>query len=259
MGRKATPWWWEARKAYYATIKGVRHRLGTVLRQAESKLKRLEGEPREQAVPSDSVALILDAFIDWTEENRAAKTARGYKDFCQSFIDYCGKMPVSKLKREHVEKWLTSRKTWNSTTKRNAITALQRGLNWAVNNLDLERNPIHGMEKPEAKKRTSVVTLGEFKAILRHTSDRAFRWLLEFCWDVGTRPQEVKGLEARHVDLEKRRCILPADEAKGKRASPLAGRVCWRCPAGRALGHRRRYGERTDGFSQAHMGHYVGL
>ena len=60
-------------------------------------------------------------------------------------------MVTSDLNPGHVTAWLNSQRTWNSTTKRNAITALQRGFNWAVKNRGLDRNPIRGMEKPEAK------------------------------------------------------------------------------------------------------------
>ena len=35
------------------------------------------------------------------------------------------------LNPAYVTNWLATHKGWNSTTKRNAITALQRGFNWA--------------------------------------------------------------------------------------------------------------------------------
>jgi len=221
MGRTPKPWWREDRQAYYANVRGVCHKLGTSLKQANQVLKDLLRQPETKPVCSDSVAVILDDFLEWTEQNRSPKTYRGYKDFLQSFMDTYPRLRTQELNAGHVTVWLNDRKTWNSTTKRNAITALQRGLNWAVKNRGLERNPIHGMEKPKAKTRTETLTLVEFKTILRHTPDREFRWLLEFCWDCGCRPQEAKGLRAEWIDLEKRRCVIPGDEGKGGRTRAI--------------------------------------
>ncbi len=217
MGRTASPWWWEERKGYYAFVRGSRKRLGTNLREAKDELKRLLSEPKTARVNSDHVSAILDNFLTWIEENRSPKTFRGYKDFIQSFITVHPRLTAGELTTAHVTNWLQAMKTWNSTTRRNAITALQRGLNWAVKNAGLDRNPIRGMEKPEAKRRTAVVTFAEFKTLLKNIPDREFRDLLLFCWDCGCRPQEAKRLEDRHVDLDRRRCVIPADEAKGKR------------------------------------------
>lgn len=217
MGRTPKPWWREQTKAYYAMVGGVQHRLGTSLKEASARLKELLREPPESRVPSDSLAAVLDDFLTWTQENRAPKTYRGYKDFCQSFIDLYGTLPVSDIDASHVTAWLTTRKTWNSTTKHDAVTCLKRAFNWAIKNRGLKQNPIASMEKAEAKTRTEIVTLEEFKQILRAIPDREFRDLLRFCWETGCRPQEAKQLEARHVDLAKNRCIIPADEAKKKR------------------------------------------
>jgi len=121
-----------------------------------------------QPVQWGAVAAILDDFLTWTEENQAPKTFIQYNDFIQSFASKYGRMECGDLNPSHVTAWLTSHKGWNSTTKRNAITALQRGFNWAVKNRGLERNPIRGTEKPEAKRRTSIITPEEFAEILTH-------------------------------------------------------------------------------------------
>ena len=39
---------------------------------------------------------------------------------------------------------------------------------------------------------------------------------LGICWETGCRPQEVKAIEERHVQLAKHRVVFPASEAKGK-------------------------------------------
>ena len=86
-------------------------------------------------------------------------------------------MRVSALNTGHVTAWLNQKTTWNSTTKRNAIVAVQRGFNWAVKNRGLLRNPILGMEKPEAVKRTSVFTPEDFEKMLGAVKDQCFKEL----------------------------------------------------------------------------------
>jgi integrase len=43
-----------------------------------------------------------------------------------------------------------------------------------------------------------------------------FRDLLTVSYDCGARPFEIKDLQARHVDLDKRCAVIPAEEAKGR-------------------------------------------
>ena len=219
MGRKAEPWYWEARKGWYIYIGKVKTPLGKDRDEAYRRWHEIMAVPEEKRNPVDSgsVAAILDDFLTWTEENRAKKTYDRYRDFCQAFCEEYGRMRVVDLNTSHVTTWLNKHKTWNSTTKRNAITAVQRGFNWAVRNRGLDRNPVKGMEKPEAKRRTTVVSPAEFDDILSHVTDTPFRDLLIVSYDAGGRPQETKQLEARHVQLDKQRAVIPGEEAKGKR------------------------------------------
>ena len=246
MARKASPWYWQERNVWMVTIGGQRHNLGEHPKgsPAPAKSKRtgqwnapkaitdefhklMRGDRRVKS--SESVAAILDDFLTWTQENRASGTYERYKEFIQSFCREAGTIGVLSLTSSHVTTWLSKQKKWNSTTKRSAITALQRGFNWAVKNRGLDRNPIRGMEKPEAKKRTVVLSPEEFEEVLSHFQDRevttrsgkkkimhsAFYDLLVVSYDSGCRPREVKKLEARHVQLDKQRAVIPANEAKG--------------------------------------------
>ena len=77
------------------------------------------------------------------------------------------------------------------------------------------------MEKPEAKRRTTVITPEEFVAILAHVEDVPFRDLLLVSYDSGIRPQETKQLEARHLQIDKQRAVIPGEEAKGGRTRAI--------------------------------------
>ena len=219
MARPAKPWYWNARKIWCVYHKGERIPLGPDRAAAFLQYHEIMAHPEEkchpQPVDGEAVAVILDDFLTWTEENRAAETYGRYKRFIQSFVTKYGRIRAADLNPGHVTTWLNSQKRWNSTTKRNAITALQRGFNWAVKNRGLNRNPIRGMEKPEAKRRTGVVTAAEFDEVLKHVTDIPFRDLLIASYDSGSRPQEIKRLEARHLQIDKQRAVIPGEEVKG--------------------------------------------
>ena len=124
---------------------------------------------------------------------------------------------MSKLTSREVTEWVNKDKTWGPTTKRNAITAVVRGFSWACKNRGLKYNPITGMEKPQAESHSSTVTEEEFEKLLAAVPDQRFRDLLVVSFDSRAGPQEVKRLEARHVELELERAVLPTKEAKGKK------------------------------------------
>ncbi|MEM6362804.1 MAG: hypothetical protein AAF745_00145 [Planctomycetota bacterium] len=108
------------------------------------------------------MALILDDFLSWSYENRAKSSADRYHHFCNEFCQEFGRVIVSELSPADVTRWLSQRPTLNPTTKKNAITAVNRGFNWAVKNLGLRRNPIAGMEKPTPLTRTVIIEEEEF-------------------------------------------------------------------------------------------------
>lgn len=248
MARKASPWYRAERNEWCVTIRGKHRRLGehpagaprpkkserTGKWNAPDEIEKafralLDGEGASEEVPvavesgEDDVVSVLDDFITWCKENRAELTAARYEELCQDFVRAVGEdgikfgaLPVTQLTSKHVTAWLNGKMTWGPTTKKNAITALQAALNWAVLNRGLLRNPIKGMKKPEAKRRTDIISSAEFEELLALIGDGGFRDLLTVSYDSGARPFEVKDLEKRHIQFEKRCAVIPADEAKGR-------------------------------------------
>jgi len=129
------------------------------------------------------------------------------------------------------------------------ITALKRAFNWALKMGLVERNPIAAMKKPAAKKRDKVISPSEYTRLLENVPDQQFKDLLVVSYETGCRPQEVKTLEARHVDFANKRWVLPTLESKGKRkprvvyatASVLAilDRLTKQYPEGKLFRNRR--------------------
>ena len=217
MGRKAKPWWWEERQGYYAFVRGRRLRLANTKKAADRALDTLTKDQKAQVVDSEALSALFDSFLEWTQQNRAAKTYRGYLDFCQSFKNQWPRLKVADLQPLHVTQWLDEQKTWNSTTKRGAVTCMQRVINWGMNNWNLGKNPLLKMDKPPAQRREQIISASEFTELLAAIPDQEFRELLIVSNEVGARPQEVKHVEARHVDLKAHIWYIPKDEAKGKK------------------------------------------
>jgi hypothetical protein len=130
VARIPKPWYWKKRKVWCVYLNGKKHILSPDAAEAKRLFHELMAKPvPPPPPPSDSVAVVLDDFLTWCYENRAKRTADRYKDFIQAFVSERGRMTVSELHSGHVTAWLADLDTWNSTTKHNAITALQRGFN----------------------------------------------------------------------------------------------------------------------------------
>jgi integrase len=229
MARKPKPWWHSERGTYFVCIGGERYNLGADEDDADREFHRLlsltpeERRPKVSAPLADgiSVAAVLDKFLDHVEKHRAATTYAWYKDRLQWFTDTLEKpdeMPASSVKPYMVVEWADSHANWGACYRRGCIGAIQTAFRWAVRLGHMDASPISFVEKPAATRREQVVTEADWIAIRDHyEQDDPFRRLLTFAWSTGCRPQEVRCIEARHVDLPRHRIVFPAKEAKGKK------------------------------------------
>ena len=108
----------------------------------------------------------------------------------------------------------------SSGSKRNLGRAIQRVMNWAVEQELIDHNPLAGMWKPKAGKRERVISDAEWRDILSLVPDEDLRDLLVVTWETGCRPQESLIVEARHVDLTNSRWVFAVAESK---TEPLLG------------------------------------
>jgi integrase len=220
------PWWREDRQAWFVTIRGERHNLGSDKETAEREFHRLMSkgpdEPRiERASTGLSVAEVFEKFLDWCQKHRAGRTYDWYLEHIQGFIDFLKKpaaMLAASLKPFHVVEWADKHPSWGDNYRRGAIIAIQRPFNWAAKLGYIPESPIRYIEKPQPTRREQVIDLNAWQTIRDHyEAGDPFRELLEFAWETGCRPQEAKNIEARHVELDKHRVVFPPTEAKGKK------------------------------------------
>ena len=166
-----------------------------------------------------SAAEIIDLFLDWTQKNRERLTYEAYKRRLQAFVD---SIPASLLytamKPHHVTRAMDANaEKWNANTKNDFATAVQRAFNWAQGEGLITHNPLARVRKPGREARELAINPAQYAEIMQAASEPNFRTLLEVAWETGARPQELVKIEARHVDLERRRIVFPPREAKGKK------------------------------------------
>ncbi|HEY4311537.1 MAG TPA: tyrosine-type recombinase/integrase [Pirellulales bacterium] len=227
MARASKPWWREDRQAWFVTIDGQRYNLGPDEGEAHREFHRLLSlapavrTPKASPSTGLTVADVLDKYLDWCQKHRAPRTFDWYRDHLQSFTDFLSKpdeMLVADLKPYQVVEWIDQYPSWGANYRRGALIAVQRPFNWATKVGYINASPIPHIEKPQPTRREQAVTPDEWESIRDHYREGdPFRDLLEFAWETGCRPQEVKAIEARHIQLAQRRVLFPAAEAKGKK------------------------------------------
>lgn len=178
-------------------------------------------ELRSGAVPkikqsADTVAFLLDHFLDWCLKNRAEGTYGIYKHFLQTFCDHLGDgFRVAKLRPKEVTAWLNA-STWSDSTKAGAVQTVRTAFRWLVREGYIDNSPVQGASGPSKRAREVILSPEQFTAILGHSRPE-FTLLLEFLWHSGCRPQEVVRIEAKHCELALRRIVFPPSQAKGKK------------------------------------------
>lgn len=68
------PWYRPARGVWYVTLDGRQFNLGPEKDEAFARYKQLLVEPKKREVASESLAAIIDAFLDWVERHRSPDT-----------------------------------------------------------------------------------------------------------------------------------------------------------------------------------------
>jgi integrase len=246
--RPAKPWFRKDSQAWFICINGKQMNLGKEKEEAHRRFHEImatNAPPKKEELSVHLAVELIELFLQWTEAHRAPKTLKGYKDFLTSFVASLPdkNIPTDKLKPIHVHNWVDAHPTWGDTSKRDAIVAVKRAFLWAEKIGYIERTPLPYIEKPQAHRRDNPISAEDFKTLLSHVKDQAFKDLLEFAWESGCRPQEARHIEAKHVNAERGRIEFPPGEAKGKmrwrfiysteKAAAIIGRLMKEHPEGK--------------------------
>jgi integrase len=214
MPRKPKPYYRKAQKRWVCTIDGERITLGPDREAACEKFYELMLDRSSVQAHITTLYEVSQVYLDWILDNRAKGTYVHRKYYLEQFIKHVGRtLKIADLKKHQMTKW-TNRDSWNSTTRNDAIKAVQRMLNWAVDEGYISDNPIARIKKPKRLNREIVYTTSQWAQIKKHANGTLAPFL-DFLWMTGCRPKEARILESRHVhdDL----IIYPPDESKGEK------------------------------------------
>jgi hypothetical protein len=214
MARCPKPWVRKDRDAWFVTLDGVRRNLGPDRKEAFQRFHDLMARPEKRAVTSESLAALIDRFLDSVQKHRAPDTYDWYRTRLQRFATRYPDLTTDALRPIHVQEWIDSSPAASSRTKRNYSRSIQRCLNWGEEMGIVDRSPIARFKKPRGGKREAVISEAERTALLANVPDQEFRDLLIVRWETGCRPQESLWVEARHVDLVNSRWVFPESESK---------------------------------------------
>lgn len=215
-----------ALKGWYILWEGKQTWLGRFKGEALANWRRLQdGKPVVRPVHEHqgdelTVQSVVDIFLDHLLANRSDRTYRWYKNFLKSFVEFqgVGRLPVSKLKRSHVQRWLdVGRLRWNENSAHGAARAVVAAFNYAVKMDELRVSPLRGFEKPPASPREECeLSPAEWRRLLAAVSGE-LRDAVVFMRLSGARPMECRHAEKRHFNAKIPALIFPKQEAKGKR------------------------------------------
>lgn len=160
-------------------------------------------------------------FLAWSEKHQAPRTTQIYTEYLNAYIKYLGEAsdaPAEKMKPLQVEEYIAARPKWSDTYKNTTVVAINRPFNWGIDNGFMEKNPIKKAAKPSAEGRKTYATLDDVEALLSnlHPAD-PLRDFIVCQWHCFARPQEIRHIEARHVNLAMRQITFPKKESKGKK------------------------------------------
>lgn len=217
--KQPKPFFRKFTQSWYVQIGKRQINLGRDRKQAWQKYHDLMANREFVSKDLETVAQLYEMYLDWCEQRRSAGTYRNNRLYLRSFVSCIGtRLRIERLRPLHISDWISQHPDWSSTTGNDAIAIAQRPFNWAIRQGRLNKNPIAYIEdKPPRQRREVVYTQEQWAAVISHVADEQFRSLLTFLWETGCRPQEVRILEARHVDIENGIAILPPSKAKGKK------------------------------------------
>lgn len=219
MPRKSKPYFRKQTKSWYCSINGKQIPLGKDRESAEQKFHELMADKESLGGSFSTLYELSQSYLDWCEKHRNPRTYDNHLHYLKSFIGAVGKqLRIAQLRQHHLTKWLEPQTTWGDTAKNDAISIVQRMLNWAIEEGYLRASPIPKVKKPRRRRREVFYTPKQFQQIRSHARGTLVDFL-DFLWWTGCRPKEARTLEARHVNDDL--VIFPADESKGEEAARI--------------------------------------
>lgn len=203
-------WHWAQTDCWYYTFPGTKKRVplfdedgnrvrGKLNKQAAqlalARIKLAGGDPPEPDAASAHeflVAQVCSEYIQYCERGLArGSISQGHRDTAKAHLNdlcaFCGALPLSQLKKGHIQDWIDRHPGWKSpASRRSALTIVQAAFNQTANNHGLS-NPLIGLKKPQAQPRLHSLNQEEEQTLYEAT-DEPFRDFLFAALHTGLRP-----------------------------------------------------------------------
>ncbi len=218
MGRKrkqrrqphGAAWHWKQTDCWYYTMPGTKKRValfdedGQRIRGKENKeaaemalaREKLSWEGEVSGTPGGNgqwlVARVCSEYLQYCERGVASGSiSKGHRNSAVAWLNdlcrYCGKRPVAKLKKGHLQTWIEGHTTWRSpATHRSVIAVVLAAFNRAEEMYGIP-NPLKGFKKPRAQPRLQSFSAEDEKALYEATEE-CFRNFLFTAIHTGLRP-----------------------------------------------------------------------
>jgi len=219
--KRPEPFWRSDRSCWFVQIGKKQHRLSPNETEAWRLYHELMAKPPEATQPTRPAQMqaveILDLFLAWCQKNRAETTYEWHRHFCQMLASSLpSNLLLADLKPYHLTRVIDGH-DWLNNTRRDFVTAIQRALNWGVDEGLIDKSPIARMKKPGLEARELAIRPEDYAEVMETVREPNFKFLLAFAWESGVRPQEIRIIQSRHIDFEQKRIVFPPKESKGKK------------------------------------------
>ncbi len=256
MGRKrkqrrqahGSAWHWRQTDCWYYTLPGTKQRRplfddeGVRIRGVENKEAaelalakvRLAGDEGNGDLSAGNspwlVARPCSEYIQYCKRGLASSTiSKSHCDNAVSFLNdlckYCGKLPVSQLKKGDIETWIEGHSTWRSPATRASVIGIVQAAFNRADEMHGITNPLKGLKKPAAQPRLGSLSQEDEKT-LYGTTDDSFKNFLFAAIHTGLRPFcELAILTADDVEEAPRGLMWRVYSSKTKKTRKIPVRA----------------------------------
>jgi len=252
MGRKrkarrrshGSAWHWQQTDCWYYTMPGTKKRMPLFDEQGSRIRGKENGEAAQVALAREKltwespgiasglgngewlVAGVCSEYLQYCERGVArGAISKGHRDSAVNWLNdlcrYCGKRPVAKLTKNHIQDWVELHTTWRRpATRRGVLAVVLAAFNRAVE-VHQVANPLKGMKKPRAEPRLQSFTKDEEQALYSVTEER-FRDFLFTAIHTGLRPFcELACMTADDVEETERGMLWRVYASKTKKTRKI--------------------------------------
>ena len=141
-GPPPTVWYRKQDRFYYTTVRGTKHKLSRVKREADRLFHALlaadpdaaPARPPTAVAPPDrvTVAEVLDAYLEHVQLTKSHKTYVHRRGFLNALPRETKLKPAADLRERDVTAWLLARPTWGHNSRVTAKNVLKACLGWAT-------------------------------------------------------------------------------------------------------------------------------